>query len=149
MALRRLARELAEWQAEEDGSLTAAPVADDNLYVWKCSFAGPAGTPYEGGRFFLDMNIEQDYPHKPPKITLATQVFHPQVNAQGGMCLPILDQANWTSTNKIKDVIFAAQQLLGDPNANSPFNAEAGELLARDRAAFDARAREFTQRYAM
>jgi ubiquitin-protein ligase len=150
MATRRLSRELAGFQgADADPNITAAPKQDDDLFAWRASFKGPDGTPFAGGTFFIDLAIPQDYPHRPPTVTFATTVFHPQINAQGGVCLPCVNAENWTSTTTIKDVIVGCQTLLGDPVAANPYNIEAGELLGRDKAAYDAKAREFVQRYAM
>ena len=59
---------------------------DEDIKYWKLILVGPQGTPYEGGRFFIDMIFEKDYPIKPPKLTFKNKIYHPLVN---------------TSTNKV------------------------------------------------
>ena len=149
MALRKLQKELAAFQRSEDPTITAAPVSDADLFKWKASFIGPDGSPYKGGRFFLDIEITADYPFKPPKITFATKVFHPNVNDNGGICLDVLKAEHWVPSMSIASVIAAVQALLATPTADSPIVPEAAELLKSDRAAFDKKAAEYTQKYAM
>ena len=39
-----------------------------NLMHWKGTLKGPAGTPYEGGVFKIDIQLPADYPFVPPKV---------------------------------------------------------------------------------
>lgn len=148
MALRKLQKELMTFQKSTDTSVTARPKGED-LFKWTATISGPAGTGYEGGTFFLDVVCEADYPFKPPKITFTTKVFHPNVNENGGICLDALKADQWAPSMSIQTSLQAIQSLLAAPTADSPLNAEAGNLLKSDKAAFDKKCKEWTQKYAM
>jgi ubiquitin-conjugating enzyme E2 D/E len=148
MALRKLQKELVTFQKSEDTTITARPKGDD-LFKWTATIAGPAGTGYEGGTFFLDIVCEADYPFTPPKATFTTKVFHPNVNENGGICLDSLKADQWSPSMSIQTILMGIQSLLAAPTAESPLNVEAGTLLKTDKAAYDKKCKEWTQKYAM
>ena len=39
-----------------------------DLYHWKAVIAGPPDTPYEGGKYQIDIEIPNEYPYQPPKV---------------------------------------------------------------------------------
>ena len=47
-------------------------------------------SPYAGGVFFLSIVFPTDYPFKPPKVSFTTKIYHPNINANGSICLDIL-----------------------------------------------------------
>ena len=47
-------------------------------------------SPYSGGVFFLSISFPTDYPFKPPKVSFTTKIYHPNINANGSICLDIL-----------------------------------------------------------
>lgn len=47
-------------------------------------------SPYAGGVFFLSITFPTDYPFKPPKVSFTTKIYHPNINANGSICLDIL-----------------------------------------------------------
>ena len=60
------------------------------MYNWHATIIGPEDSPYNGGLFFLNIVFPTDYPFKPPKVTFVTKIYHPNINANGGICLDIL-----------------------------------------------------------
>jgi len=49
--------------AKEDlGDITLTP-NEANIFAWIAVLPGPAGSPYEGGMFEVDIKIPEDYPY--------------------------------------------------------------------------------------
>ena len=85
-------------------SCSAGPVGDD-LYHWQASIMGPPDSPYAGGVFFLSIHFPTDYPFKPPKISFTTKIYHPNINANGNICLDILKD-QWSPALTISKVLL-------------------------------------------
>jgi ubiquitin-conjugating enzyme E2 A len=87
----------------------------------------PADTPFEDGTFKLLLTFDESYPNKPPAVKFLSRMFHPNVYANGELCLDIL-QNRWSPTYDVAAILTSIQSLLHDPNPNSPANAEAAQL---------------------
>jgi hypothetical protein len=59
-------------------------------FHWQATIMGPGDSPYSGGVFFLSIAFPTDYPFKPPKVNFTTRIYHPNINANGSICLDIL-----------------------------------------------------------
>eukprot|EP00359_Climacostomum_virens_P010760 CAMPEP_0204914798 /NCGR_PEP_ID=MMETSP1397-20131031/12692_1 /ASSEMBLY_ACC=CAM_ASM_000891 /TAXON_ID=49980 /ORGANISM="Climacostomum Climacostomum virens, Strain Stock W-24" /LENGTH=112 /DNA_ID=CAMNT_0052086535 /DNA_START=127 /DNA_END=465 /DNA_ORIENTATION=+ len=109
---------------------------------------GPDDSPFQGGVFFLNIQFPTDYPFKPPKISFTTRVYHPNINANGGICLDILKD-QWSPALTISKVLLSICALLTDANPDDPLVPEIAQIFKTDRTRYDNTAREWTRRYAM
>ncbi len=147
MAQRRLQREYEEIQRDPPANCTAGPVSDADFFHWEAMIFGPADSPYHGGVFHLSIRFPSDYPFKPPIVLFKTKIYHPNINAAGGICLDILKN-QWSPALSISKVLLSILSLLTDANPNDPLVPDIANIYKRDRAAYDATAREWTQLYA-
>lgn len=147
MSSRRITRELKDLETSPVDNCTAGPVDKDNLYIWNGTIIGPSDSPYEGGLFKLKIEFPVDYPFKPPTVTFITKVFHPNINASGGICLDILKN-EWSPSLTIGKVLLSISSLLTDPNPKDPLVPEIARLYETNIEQFNRVAKEYTQKYA-
>jgi ubiquitin-conjugating enzyme E2 D/E len=147
MASRRITKELTELEQDPPPGCSAGPENNADIYKWDATILGPEGTPYAGGIFNLNIQFPTDYPFKPPLVTFATKVFHPNINTAGGICLDILKD-QWSPALSITKVLLSISSLLADANPKDPLMPDIARLYETNRAEYDRIAREWTLRYA-
>ena len=148
MALKRIQREYAEIQRDPPTFTSAGPVNDSDMMTWKATIMGPEDSPYHGGVFFLNIHFPADYPFKPPKVSFATKIYHPNINASGGICLDILKD-QWSPALTISKVLLSICSLLTDPNPDDPLVPNIAQEYVKNRQKFNDTAREWTHKYAV
>jgi len=147
-AQKRLEKELASLESDPPVGYQAGPADAGDIFIWNASIAGPEGSLYEGGTFSLKMSFPPDYPLKPPKVRFTTKIYHPSINDSGGFSLDIFD-IGWNPAIGVRELLDSLRDLLTSPSADNPLVAEIVDQLTRDKDAFEATAREWTQRHAV
>ncbi|KAI8822439.1 ubiquitin-conjugating enzyme/RWD-like protein [Fimicolochytrium jonesii] len=147
---RRLLRELKEYRTGQTDSQVAdlAPTSDDDLQRWKAVILGQEGTPYEGGKFDLEITVPRTYPMQPPTIRFLGKVCHPNVHFKTGeICLDLL-KTTWSPAWTLHSACIAIGALLMSPEADSPLNCDAANLLrCGDVRGYNSLVRMYTQLY--
>lgn len=145
--LKRIAKEMHELQNEPPEGirvqLNGADISDIQAYI-----DGPAGTPYAQGVFRVKLCLGKDFPTTPPKGYFLTKIFHPNVAANGEICVNTLKK-DWKCDLGIKHVLLVIKCLLIVPNAESALNEEAGKLLLEDYDQYYKRAEMMCELYAL
>ncbi|KAG4183559.1 hypothetical protein ERO13_A09G116400v2 [Gossypium hirsutum] len=147
MASKRISKELKDLQKDPPVSCNAGPAGDD-MFHWQATIMGPIVSPYAGGVFLVSIHFPPDYPFKPPKVSLRTKVYHPNINSNGSICLDILKE-QWSPAFTISKVLLSICSLLTDPNPDDPLVLEIVHTYKIDRAKYETITRAWTQKYAM
>jgi ubiquitin-conjugating enzyme E2 A len=95
--------------------------------------------------FQLRLTFSHDYPDKPPKVRFTSEMFHPNVYADGALCLDII-QDGWNPCQSAGSLLMSIRSLLTDPNCSSPANPEAARMFLDDQAEYKKRVRRLARR---
>ena len=90
---------------------------------------------WRGGKYKFTVAVSNNYPHDAPKCHCHTQIYHPNIDMQGNVCLNIL-RADWKPVLGINAVILGLIYLFIEPNPNDPLNKEAAELMRNSESQF-------------
>ncbi|KAK9448285.1 ubiquitin-conjugating enzyme/RWD-like protein [Limtongia smithiae] len=153
LCLNRLQEERKQWRKNHPFGFYAKPnkLADGKLDLmnWSVGIPGKKGTLWEGGTYTLTIIFPDEYPTKPPKCKFSPNFYHPNVYPSGTVCLSILNEDEaWKPAITIKQILLGIQDLLDDPNPESPAQAEAFNAFRRDRASYDKKVRQQAKDYA-
>ena len=107
---RRLMRDFKRLQEDPPAGVSGAPT-DDNILLWNAVIFGPADTPFEDGTFKLTIQFTEEYPNKPPVVRFTSKMYHPNVYADGSICLDIL-QSRWSPTYDASSILVCNTTIL-------------------------------------
>jgi len=142
-ARKRLMRDFKRLQSDPPQGVNGSP-NPDNIMLWNAVIFGPEDTPWDGGTFKLTLQFSEDYPNKAPVVKFVSTMFHPNIYADGGICLDIL-QNQWSPIYDVSAILTSIQSLLCDPNPNSPANSEAARLYSENRREYNRRVKEIVE----
>jgi len=149
LQMKRLRKEYSQLSELNDDDITIFPNNPRNLKTWVARLRGPAGSPFEGGCFEVSITVPPQYPLSPPAMKFETKIFHPNVHYETGeICLDIL-KSQWSPAWGLQAACRAIVALLSDPEADSPLNCDAGNMIrAGDDMAYRNMARMLTEDHA-
>lgn len=122
------------------------------LNCLEANLLGAEGTPYEGGVFKLDIQIPNNYPFQPPHVRFLTQIYHPNIDTAGRICLDVLKSpptGSWKPAHNLHTILTSIQLLVAEPNPDDGLMADISSEYKQRRPTFNAKAKEWTHKYAM
>ncbi|XP_074111492.1 modifier of rpr and grim, ubiquitously expressed [Cotesia typhae] len=143
----RLRMELKSLRIDPPEGIEATPL-DAMSCHWQATITGPIGSPYEGGLFYLYLQVPYSYPMCPPVVRFLTKILHPNVSRHGDVGIDSI-QHNWSLALTISKVLISVQSLLTDPYCQVCMEPELGDMYTNDRERFEEVARAWTWKYAM
>jgi len=148
MALKRIKKEFEDIKSEKiENIIELVPINENDLFHWNAIILGPYDTPYEGGKFHLNITFPSDYPFNPPKCLLKTNIFHSQIS-NCYLYLPILIN-QWSpllTIGKVLSHIISLLYLYYDEC--DCLNPEAQFLYKSNKYEFYKKARKWAVKYA-
>lgn len=147
MAKKRLISELSQLSTEDNSVFVISP-KEDKITNLEGYIIGPKDTPYEGGKFYINITFPSDYPYNPPLILFKTKIYHPNINENGAICLDILKD-EWSPILTISKVMYSLSSLLSEPNADDPLVDSIAAEMKCNPELFIKNAKLFTEKYAL
>lgn len=101
-----------------------------------------------------EMTFTEKYPYAPPTFRFVRPIYHPNIYADGKLCISILHppgedeqsgesaQERWSPLQGVESVLRSVLLLLDDPEIGSPANVDAGVMYRDSRAEYDEKAKE-------
>uniref|UniRef100_A0A8C6H0S9 UBC core domain-containing protein n=1 Tax=Mus spicilegus TaxID=10103 RepID=A0A8C6H0S9_MUSSI len=113
--VQQLKQEFKEVLKSEETSKNQIKVdlVDENFTELRGEIAGPPDTPYEGGRYQLEIKIPETYPFNPPKVRFITKIWHPNISSVTGAI----------SAMTLRTVLLSLQALLAAAEPDDPQDA--------------------------
>ena len=146
MINQRIKKETEKIKKDPIAGITAEPDPENPRY-FKVVISGPKDSPYEGGKFKLQLYLPDEYPMVPPKCLFMTKIYHPNIDFLGRICLDIL-KTNWSPALQIRAVLLSIQSLLNEPNTADPLNEKVNDHWLKDKKDAEKTAKEWTKKYA-
>lgn len=141
---------------------SAGLVDDDNLLEWEIMIMGPADTLYEGAFLKARLSFPEEFPLLPPKLQFLTEMWHPNVYADGTVCISILHPPGddeygyedagerWLPVHTVESVLISVISLLSQevPDLHSPANVDAAKQVRDDLAGYKKKVKRLVRKSA-
>lgn len=121
---------------------------------------GPQDTQYEGAFLKSRLSFPKEYPLLPPTMRFLTEMWHPNIYADGTVCISILHPPEddkygyedagerWLPVHTVETVLLSVISMLSSPNDESPANIECARQWREDPKAFKKKVRALVRRSA-
>ncbi|XP_037019198.2 ubiquitin/ISG15-conjugating enzyme E2 L6 isoform X2 [Artibeus jamaicensis] len=142
-ASKRAAKELEDLQKDLPCFLRNLFSEDTDVLVWHALLL-PELPPYNLKAFNLRINFPREYPLRPPTVIFTTPIYHPNVDLEGRVCLPIISNQHWNPRTKASRVLEDLNLLVNRLDLNEPMRLELAQQLKQTPELFYRRAEEHT-----
>ena len=154
-----LKKQMIELTRDETSGFSVGLEDDSDWFRWRVVFEGPPDTIYYGGLFTALLRFPEDFPNSPPEMRFLTEMWHPNIYADGRVCISILhppgtDRFNdqeraeerWRPILGIEAILLSVISMLADPNLASPANIDAAVQMKNEPDIYKKRVRALVRR---
>lgn len=134
-----LKKQLSDLERNPVDGFSAGLIDDEDMYKWSVLIMGPPDTYYAGGLFKCHLVFPKEYPVKPPKMKFTSDIWHPNIDKNGDVCISILHEPGedkygyekaeerWLPVHTVETILISVISMLADPNDESPANPDAAK----------------------
>lgn len=147
-------RLMSELKALEKEKWVNVEVSEGGLFRWDVGLmvVNP-DSAFNGGYFKAEMTFTDTYPFAPPTFKFLRPIYHPNIYADGKLCISILHapgedeqsgelaSERWSPLQGVESVLRSVLLLLDDPEISSPANVDAGVMYRDNRAQYNEKAK--------
>jgi ubiquitin-protein ligase len=122
-------------------------ISADDSTLWKIIMEGPAGTPYENGRWIITLKFPDNYPFKPPFVRFLIPIYHCNINNDGKICLDIL-RDSWSPALTARQIFNSISALLISPNPADALDSVKANVYSDNKENYNKLAAEHKEKHA-
>ncbi|XP_033123206.1 ubiquitin-conjugating enzyme E2 L3-like [Anneissia japonica] len=119
---------------------------DENILLWTAILL-PTVEPYKSAKLKVTITYPAEYPFKPPKVVFNTPIYHPNIDANGQICLPLISPENWKPATRTMQILNSLISLVLNPEPEHPLRADVADEFKKNRAVFNKKADQLADKY--
>ena len=144
----RINKELKDLTDEPMSGVNIETKNPDEVTVWIASIDGPKESPFEGGKFRVELDFTDNYPFKAPHVHFLTKIYHPNIKQDTGEICTAAIEKQWVPTLNAKFVIESVINLMAEPRPEDPLEQEIAEQYMNDNSSYVEAAQKHTAEHA-
>ena len=146
-AQRRVLSELRKLTQNSEGNEYAWLLPSHGFRHLLAVIQGPAGTPYEGGLFWIECRYPPDYPISPPAMRMITKIYHPNIAKNGTICAGMLS-FDWSPVQQLEKLLISLASIVGCPILDDPLIPDVAARYLNEYKEYERVAKQWTEEYA-
>uniref|UniRef100_A0A7S3JE16 E2 ubiquitin-conjugating enzyme n=1 Tax=Euplotes harpa TaxID=151035 RepID=A0A7S3JE16_9SPIT len=121
---------------------------EDDVSIWYATIDGPKDSPFENGKFKVEIDFTDNYPFKSPKVHFVTKIYHPNIKSDTGEICTAAIEKQWVPTLNAQFVIESVINLMAEPRPEDPLEQEIADQFMKDYDGYVESAQKHTAEFA-